>query len=596
MNPPLISIITPTLNSAHTIEQSIISVLHQTYGEIEHVFIDGLSEDVTAPVIRTFLSRYHQAVLISEKDNGIYDAMNKGLRVCRGDWIYFLGANDTFHDDHVLTDLYNQGLFDREHIVYGNVVISGDSVWAKNNEVYDGKFDLSKLLRKNICHQGIFYPRSVIEKVGFYSENYPVTADWDYNLRCYSKYQFTYIDRIVAYFQSGGRSAPGDNSKFYNDLPKNVVSYFNLNPNDPALRNEDSPFAPIMKRFDEQQGGSMGVESVLKPKNPTTFKPVSLYPEKISEGISLFTAVKNRCEMLEAALQTWITHDEIDEIIILDWDSDESLKPLVQKYQNGKIMLAVVKDQPKWVLSFAYNLAARLTTRTKILKIDADVKILPGFFESHLLSPGKYFSGNWRIRRDDNEMHLNGVVYLLREDFFRVNGYNEFIKFYGWDDSDLYQRLNEQGLLRNDFNLDTLYHIPHGKRTVFQDRPEYLQKIPDEEWASMATLANRHLGNNYGKWFTDYKMIPFSIEHVSDYLFSCNQIGNDENPVPELILKECETIAIRERLELLGYNFSDALLTQLTRNELIELYNLCFIADGFTVSLRLQEFISKNEH
>ena len=64
-------------------------------------------------------------------------------------------------------------------------------------------------------------------------------------------------------------------------------------------------------------------------------------------GISLITAVKNRQETLEVALQTWLTHVQIDEIIIVDWGSDESLIPLVQKYQNGKIILAVVSDQPK---------------------------------------------------------------------------------------------------------------------------------------------------------------------------------------------------------------------------------------------------------
>ncbi|NCA77618.1 MAG: glycosyltransferase, partial [Alphaproteobacteria bacterium] len=319
MNQPLISIITPTLNSAHTLEKAIGSVLQQTYNEIEHVFVDGLSSDETVPIIKTFLDRYTYSFLLTEKDNGIYDAMNKGLRVCRGDWIYFMGADDEFYDDYVLTELVSRGLLNQENIVYGNVIIRGDTVWAKNNEVYDGMFDLPKLLRKNICHQGIFYPRSVIEKVGFYSENYPVTADWDYNLRCFAKYQFTFVDRIIAYFQSGGRSTRGDNSKFFNDLPKNILAYFNLDPDDSNLRKKDSPFAPILNRFDELHGGPATTKAEREPDNNTTSRSVSLCPEAISGGISLFTALKNRNEMLEAALKTWITHDTIDEIIILDW-------------------------------------------------------------------------------------------------------------------------------------------------------------------------------------------------------------------------------------------------------------------------------------
>jgi hypothetical protein len=298
--------------------------------------------------------------------------------------------------------------------------------------------------------------------------------------------------------------------------------------------------------------------------------------EEIKKGISLITAVKNRQESFEEALKTWITHEEIDEIIIVDWGSDLTLLPLVQKYQNGKIILAVVSDQPKWILSFAYNLAARLTSRTKILKIDADVKILPRFFEKHILEPGKFYCGNWRIRRNDNEMHLNGIVYLHREDFFSVNGYNEFIKFYGWDDSDLYQRLAAAGLTRNDFDLDTLYHIPHGNRTIFQDKPDHLSDIPEEERATLATFVNRRLAATYGKWSPSRKMIQFNIRQEDEYLLTCIQTGADENPVTSEMIRECEMVAIRERIPMLGGETPDDILVKLTHKELIEIYSRCF--------------------
>ena len=312
--------------------------------------------------------------------------------------------------------------------------------------------------------------------------------------------------------------------------------------------------------------------------NPDTFDSFTLNPFKhgIEDGISLFTAIKNRKDTFEDVLQTWVACEKIDEIIIVDWDSDESLIPLVQKHQNGKLFLTTVKDQPKWVLSFAFNLAARLTTRTQILKIDADVKIFPAFFEKHPLEKGKFYCGNWRIRRNDNEMHLNGIVYLQREDFFRVNGYNEFIKFYGWDDSDLYQRLESAGLNRNDFDLDTIYHIPHGNRTLFQDKPHYLDKIPDEERASFATFVNRHLGNTYGKWSPSKKMMEFRIIRQNDYFITCCQTNEDENPVTQSMIHESETVALRERLLLLGVEIQQDLLINLSRDELLALYNQYF--------------------
>jgi len=327
--------------------------------------------------------------------------------------------------------------------------------------------------------------------------------------------------------------------------------------------------------------------------DPSQFR-LNPFSREISAGISLFTAVKNRAEALEEALKTWVTHDQVDEMIILDWGSDDSLVPLIRKYQNGKIFLAVVPGQPRWILSFACNLAARLTTRSNILKIDADVKILPGFFERHLPEPGKFYCGNWRIRRNDNEMHLNGIVYLQREAFFRVNGYNEFIKFYGWDDSDLYQRLESAGLERFDLDLDTLYHIPHGNRTLFQDRPGYLRNIPDDEKATFATFVNRHLGNTYGKWSPSRNMMQFAITPENEHLMTCRQSKEDENPVTPSMILESETVAIRERIPMLGAGISDEMLALLTRDELIELYNLCFLRNSDAVSHHLFEIIRKS--
>ena len=303
--------------------------------------------------------------------------------------------------------------------------------------------------------------------------------------------------------------------------------------------------------------------------NPQFLNPLGTIAK---EGVSLFTAIKNRRESFEDALKTWVSLDQIDEIIIVDWSSDQSLIPLIQKYQNGKIVLAVAGNQPKWVLSYAYNLAARLTTRTRLLKIDADVKIMPDFFEKHILRPGRFFCGNWRIRRNDNEMHLNGIVWLYREDFFRVNGYNEFIKIYGWDDSDLYQRLENAGLMRDDFDLDTLYHIPHENRTSFQERPAYLGTIPDSEWAMLATLVNRHLVNTFCKWSPSRPMMSFTIVRKDEFTFDCCQNSTDLNQVPREWIQDSELVAIRERIPMLGIRISEETLGQLSRSELLEVY------------------------
>lgn len=297
---------------------------------------------------------------------------------------------------------------------------------------------------------------------------------------------------------------------------------------------------------------------------------------KVTPGVSLFTAVKNRYSNLEEALPTWLSHPNIDEVIILDWDSETSIIPLVNKYQDSRIVLVEVKSQPRWILSFAYNLSARFTSRTQLLKIDADVKVLPGFFEQHELRPGRFFCGNWRRRRNDNELHLNGMVYLHREDFFAVNGYNEFIKFYGWDDSDLYQRLQDKGFQRFDFEYDTLYHIPHTGRTVHQHKPDYLEGIPEEERASLATLQNRHLGNTYGRWNNVRSMMQFQVMQVHAQHYVCHQTGQDQNPVSQAQLHESETVALRERIHLLDSRIPEKWLAALDREDLLSLYRFLF--------------------
>ena len=104
------------------------------------------------------------------------------------------------------------------------------------------------------------------------------------------------------------------------------------------------------------------------------------FSTEIKEGISLFTAIRNRKKTLEAALKTWVTHEQIDEIIIVDWDSDESLVPLINDLRDERIVLVIAKQQKRWIQTRAFNLGARFSSRNKIIKIDGDIKLNKGFF------------------------------------------------------------------------------------------------------------------------------------------------------------------------------------------------------------------------
>lgn len=336
MIPPKITIITPTYHTGESVETSLSSVARQTYRNIEHIIVDGASKDKTLPVIRKYLKTYKHIRLLTEKDAGIYNAMNKGMDLCTGDWIFFMGADDSFYNENVLTDLYEEGLFQEEQVIYGNVMIKGDAPWAKDSDIYDGPFNLEKLFRWNICHQCIFYPRSVIKKVGYYETKYKVTSDWDYNVRCWANYKFTYVDKIIAFFTTGGKSSEGGDYSLHLDFPDNVVKYFQLDIQDSNLYLATSPFYYPMSRIrenehlhkinelsseierlkqhlsDQQTEYSESVTSMQQQQESTTSTLKSEYEDSFAslktEQENLLAALKSEHESIVKQMQE--AHDE----------------------------------------------------------------------------------------------------------------------------------------------------------------------------------------------------------------------------------------------------------------------------------------------
>ncbi len=227
---PKISVITPTLNAATTIEQNLRNVAGQTYRNVEHPSLDGASTDHTAEIVSAFRVQHPLTQFIQEKDEGLYDAMNKGIRACTGDYVFFLGSDDLFHDPDVLQDLVQMQIFTKERVVYGNVKIVGDTGWAKDGAIYDGRFSRKKLMKHNICHQSLFYPRTLLIKHGLFDTRYRINADWDMNWKLRRAGRFRYVDRIISIFHSGGCSTNGTDEAFKKDYLKKLHEYFRLSP------------------------------------------------------------------------------------------------------------------------------------------------------------------------------------------------------------------------------------------------------------------------------------------------------------------------------------------------------------------------------
>jgi glycosyltransferase involved in cell wall biosynthesis len=233
---PKLSIIVPTFNSVDRIERCLDSIASQSFNGYEVVIQDGASSDGTVEQVRRFREGHSSLEVraVSERDNGHYDAMNRGMRRARGEWIYFLGSDDELHGDGVLEAMMQACDAADHDVVYGNVRVVGDANWAKNGDIYDGPFSLEKLLRKNICHQAIFYRSRLLRTIGEFNLNYRICADWDINLRSWAKTKFEYVDVVVANFYAGGISV-GSDEQFNKDVASNVMRYLHLSILDPLL-------------------------------------------------------------------------------------------------------------------------------------------------------------------------------------------------------------------------------------------------------------------------------------------------------------------------------------------------------------------------
>ena len=200
-----ISVITVCYDAVATIEKTMLSVLNQTYPNVEYIIIDGGSTDGTVDIIKKYVDRL--AYWVSEPDKGIYDAMNKGISHTNGDFVYFLGADDILCPN-ILTKI--SSLIISCDIYYGNVYMINAHV------AYAGKFNSFDLVVKNLPHQGIFYPKRIF-KYHNYDLRYKYLADYYLNLLLWRKEDFHYIPYIIANYNDLGSSSINRDVKFEKD-------------------------------------------------------------------------------------------------------------------------------------------------------------------------------------------------------------------------------------------------------------------------------------------------------------------------------------------------------------------------------------------
>ena len=201
------SIITVCHNAVSTIGRTIQSVIGQTYTDYEYIIIDGASTDGTLDVLNRYRNNFSH--LISEKDQGIYSAMNKGIKLASGEIIAFLNSDDFYIDENVLTTVRNKIVTNDEgaEVYYGNLVVYNKET-GQGRLWKPGLVNRLFLYRGTLPHPAMFYRRNVFDIAGIFDENFVISGDYEWVARAYflKQIKFRYINVLPVVFMEGGKS------------------------------------------------------------------------------------------------------------------------------------------------------------------------------------------------------------------------------------------------------------------------------------------------------------------------------------------------------------------------------------------------------
>tara|TARA_B110000037_G_C17004366_1_gene458610 strand:- start:121 stop:870 length:750 start_codon:yes stop_codon:yes gene_type:complete len=224
-----ISIITVCYNSSKTILDTIASVNNQSYKNIEHVFIDGLSSDNTLELIK--LNSKKKKVIISEQDNGLYDAINKGVSIASGDVIGLLHSDDLLSSPDIISDLIEKIQSENLDAVYGDLQYVDKENINKIIRYWKSTEFNPKLLLKGWMapHPTLYLKKAVYQQVGGFNISYKISADYDFMLRMFksNNFKFGYLPKVLTKMRVGGAS----NRSFKNIIKKTKEDYLILRSN-----------------------------------------------------------------------------------------------------------------------------------------------------------------------------------------------------------------------------------------------------------------------------------------------------------------------------------------------------------------------------
>lgn len=213
------TIVTCTFNAEHELQRTLDSVFHQSYADVEHLILDGLSRDRSVEMAQTYKQRSdeartgHEVVVCSERDSGLYDAMNKGIARAAGDYIVFLNAGDTFPSEATLEHIAHS-IGDGEAlpgVIYGDTdIVNGEGRFLRHRRLQPPAKLTWRSFRNGmlVCHQA-FYALTTLAKDNPYNLNYRFSADVDWCIRVMKEAERRHltlknVDEVVVNYLDGG--------------------------------------------------------------------------------------------------------------------------------------------------------------------------------------------------------------------------------------------------------------------------------------------------------------------------------------------------------------------------------------------------------
>ncbi len=261
--------------------------------------------------------------------------------------------------------------------------------------------------------------------------------------------------------------------------------------------------------------------------------------------VSLVTACKNREQHLRRSLPHWLGLAGIDEVIVVDWSNDRPLDDL--RDLDPRVRIVRVTDEPRWILSYAYNIGVRHATKPLILKCDADC--LPQASLLQLTPDAAHFrAGHWRSGSAVGKPSVNGQCFFSKDQFEAVNGYSEIIRTYGRDDEDFYDRLIAAGFAREEITPDLLDFIDHTQEervsNQFDVAPASNVAARIERDPLYNEMRNAYLAHA-SPWGVDRRRATFTTVQEAERLTVLTRDTETEIVLPADLLAEARLFSLR---------------------------------------------------